>query len=204
MTAAGIEDPEAAGRRDAGRRRRWTRLGLAGAALVGVGLVVLPWLPRDRPMPLPPQLDEGGAGHRLLAELAADVDRVCATGDVAALQELVTPELWQDLLRRVTAAGATESLEVAFRQLRSVVGDLATTPLLAGVAGDDQAILVFSRMRPAVDAGYPTSRSLFGLRFRWSGRRFLLDAKENRVVQPGEEPQALSQELADALYRRPQ
>jgi len=179
------------------------RLAVIAAAVAGLGLVLLPWLQVDQPMPLPAAIEPGSAHEQLLRSTVQAVDAACRRGDVAGYRTWVTEahaEVQQACLQQL----GRELDAAALRQAAAdggLAGRLGDKACLFGRAAGSRACVVFAS-HDEVRAGHARSSSLAALRFEWDGARFRLDAVQPRRLPAGADAVASATGMGEALLRR--
>ena len=178
-----------------GRANPWLLIALGCA---GALLVALPWIPRSRPMPLPPVIEDGSDAHRHLLRVASRADAACARGDVVGLRSLLTPSHWGEVETLMRSAGKQIDPHT-LREQRYLIGDLSVLRLLHGAASGSSAVLVFERSASPLEEGRAARRSLFAVRFSWDGSELRVDAKRNLVIGPAIDGAARAREWVGEL-----
>lgn len=178
--------------------RRFLTPGLiCGCAVVGAGLVALPWVERPQAQALPGEWSKGSRTHALVTLAAAAVDRACRNGDVAGLQRTTSRRYFGELQALLGGSGRRLD-EATLRQQKVHVGGVGRLPLLIGVAGADAAVAVFERERVGFEHE-AQAQALLALRFAWDGFELRLDGKVSRTVPPGDSMSIRARTLAIEL-----
>jgi hypothetical protein len=152
------------------RAGKWSAVAFGA---LGIGLLVLPWLQRTQPNPLPGSFYVGTPHVDLLLTLLTRHDAACRSGDAQALAECVTAGRLQALVERAAQLG--RAFEAAsLRDTMAVDVGLAARvqqSFLAGQAFGARALTAV-RLHPAQLDADPGVQVLV---FAWTGQQFLLD-----------------------------
>lgn len=140
-------------------------------AVVGAGLLVLPWVPWPRAADGPGEFRRGDPIHITLMACARSVENAVQRGAVQQLRDAVTA----DHLQWISAQLARMEIRIKPADLRSIGelhGDPGAVPFLRGAVRDNLAVMIHGR---GPDSLSDTPGVLRGWRFAWDGWKWRLD-----------------------------